>query len=46
MHSHQPQHHDPDVDWAAMAADVTLEGEVLMPYLTKSGFGTVIRYGR
>lgn len=36
MHSHRPQHHDSDADWAAMAADVTLEGEVLMPYLTET----------
>jgi hypothetical protein len=27
MHSHQPQQHDPNADWAAMAADITREGE-------------------
>lgn len=37
-HSHQPHHHDPDEDWAwaARAADITLEGEVLMPYLSET----------
>ncbi|MBV9280181.1 MAG: class I SAM-dependent methyltransferase [Chloroflexi bacterium] len=35
-HSHHPQHHDPNVDWAAMAADITREAEVLMPYLTET----------
>lgn len=36
LHSHQPHHHGPDADWATMAADITLEGEVLMPYLTET----------
>jgi SAM-dependent methyltransferase len=35
-HSHHPQHHDSDFDWAAMVADITREGEVLMPYLTET----------
>ena len=34
-HSHH-RHLDPDPDWAAMAADVTREGEVLMPYLIET----------
>jgi SAM-dependent methyltransferase len=37
MHSHQSHHHghNADFDWAAMVADITLEGEVLMPYLVE-----------
>ncbi|GAC1519292.1 MAG: methyltransferase domain-containing protein [Chloroflexota bacterium] len=37
MHAHEPPHHHaPDTDWAAMAADIALEDEVLMPYWTET----------
>lgn len=36
MHSHPSHQHDADTDWAAIAGDITLEGEVLMPYVTES----------
>jgi SAM-dependent methyltransferase len=36
MHSHQHHQHDLNPDWAEMVADITLEGEVVMPYVTET----------
>lgn len=35
-HSHQSHEHGSDTDWASRAADITREGEVLMPYFTET----------
>jgi SAM-dependent methyltransferase len=35
-HSHHAHQHDLDFDWAARVADITLEGEVLMPYMEET----------
>jgi trans-aconitate methyltransferase len=37
-HHHHPghHHHTDDMDWAAMAAHLTLEAEVLLPYVTET----------
>ncbi len=36
-HSHERRHHhDTDIDWTAMAADLVREAEVMLPYVTRA----------